>query len=264
MDISQLEATGLSNKEATAYALLLEKGSVAPPDAAKELQTSRTNAYKLFDKLVENGLAQKDDSKKKIVYRVNHPSSLVSYVYGQRAEVQTKEDAVKSLMDSLLDRYREHADSSPFIETSHGRQEVIDAFKKQIALGEEIYFIHSKSDIPTMGYDTMHDIRTEPGENNIKRHGILTEPYKDSSPINYQRYERGLLSVTWLEKGLYSAPVEWSVAKSSLLIISYTEEAHAVYISDPLIAEAFLQMWNILNTLLEEQPTNKKHQQKDQ
>lgn len=73
MDTSKLLAIGLSEHQAQAYALLIEKGELSPADAAIKLGLSRTNAYKVLDKLVETGVALKKEVRKKVVYAPDNP-----------------------------------------------------------------------------------------------------------------------------------------------------------------------------------------------
>lgn len=245
MDISQLKATGLSSKEAAAYGLLLDKGSIAPPDAAKALHTSRTNTYKLFDKLVEYGLAKKIDKSKKIHYQINNPIALNDYVYAYRAEAVSREEAVNSLMKDLVSKYNKHSPAST-VDTMDSKDAVVAGFKKQLSLKEDIHFIHTRSDVASMGWDTMHTIRTEPARHDLQRYGIMSWPKDKTSPINDESHKRSNLAVTRIEQGLYTEPVEWSVTKSSLLIIVYGKNIHGIFIQDSAVSAAFLQLWQII------------------
>ena len=119
-----------------------------------------------------------------------------------------------------------------------------------------MHFIHTKADVPMMGFDTMHEIRVTPARHNLQRKGILMAPQK--GPINYDGHKRSNMEVTWLEEEHYNAPVEWSVTKSSLLIVLYATEPHAILIVDKVVAGAFLQLWTLLNSLLEPREIHQK------
>ncbi|CAN5640008.1 hypothetical protein BH23PAT2_BH23PAT2_03630 [soil metagenome] len=261
MEKNQIIATGLNDQQASAYVLLLEKGEVLPSAAAQVLGLSRTNAYKVFDKLAEIGIAKKVQAGKKITYQPAHPSALSEYVYQYRAEATAREEAVHTVMSSMLEKYHEYNDK-PYVEVLSGKKNVVNAFRKQIGLKEEIFFIHSRSDVAQMGFDTMHEIRTAPNRYDVKRNGIMSEPSGANPKINYPSHERSNLSITWAKKGSYSAPVEWSVTKSSVLIVIYGNDPQAVLVTDKLIAESFLQIWRIIQSLLVKQPVHKKLSQK--
>lgn len=166
------------------------------------------------------------------------------------------ENAISHVLGNLMDKFYEHVEK-PEVSIVSGREAVVAAYQIQISLKEELYFIHSPSDIPLMGFDTMHKIRTTPARHGINRNAILQPP--DSAPINSDGHQRSNLDTTWIEKGQYTMPVEWSVTKSSLLIIIFSAEPHAITITNKLVAGSFLQLWQILSSLLRQQDFHKQH-----
>jgi len=80
MDLKSLIATGLTKPQAEAYALLIELGEVKPAIAATRLKITRTNAYKVLDKLVELGLASKGEEGKTLAYSATNPIALRHFV----------------------------------------------------------------------------------------------------------------------------------------------------------------------------------------
>jgi predicted transcriptional regulator len=253
MDISKLTATGLTPLQAQAYALLFEKGTVSPPQLAQHLKLSRTNAYKLLDKLVSLQLAIKQESGKKLVYSPSNPLALANVTAQFRAEATAREEAASSIMQDLLTQYYEHSEK-PSVSSASGQKAVADLYRKQLKLREDVHFIHTPVDVSRMGFDTMHDIRITPGRHGNQRHGILSEPEK--GPINYAAHKRSNLEISWIKKDAYTAPVEWSVTQSSLLIVSFVNEPHAVLIVDPVIAGAFLQLWKLLSSFVRQEKTH--------
>lgn len=247
MDIDKLIAAGLSEQQASAYALLIESGGITPPEAAKRLKLSRSNAYKLLDRLVEMNLASRQDIHKKLTYTPANPTAFTDLSAKQRAEAAAREEAVSGIMQELLAKYYAHTDK-PDATVYTGRSDVALAYRKQLNLNEDVYFIHTPSDVPMMGFDIMHEIRTTPVRHGNHRYGILSAPKE--SPVNYPSYQRTNLKVTWVDKELYSTPVEWSATKSTLLIASYATAPQAVLIADPVIATAFIQLWQIMHSLL--------------
>ncbi len=255
MNITALEAIGLTNMQAKAYVELIEHGEVKPVDASKALKTTRTNAYKLFDRLVELGLATKQDSGSTLRYRITNPIALTSLTAKYRAEAVSKEEAANVLMHDLLGKYYQHSDQ-PAVEVATGNKEVAAMYRKQLNLREDVHFIHTKADVPMMGFDVMHDIRVTPGHHGLRRKGILTAPR--GGLVNHANHKRGNLEATWIEDGHYTSPVEWSVTATSLLIVLYATEPHAILIVDKVVAAAFLQLWNLLNDLLQPRETHQR------
>lgn len=247
MDTQRLEAAGLSEQHAKVYALLLDNGDVTPPDAAKILGLTRSNAYKALDRLVDMQLATREDVNKKLTYRPTNPTVFADISARARAEVVAREEAVSSVMQDLLGKYYAHSDSSN-IESFSGVGDIKRAYHKQLSLREDLYFIHTPADVPTMGFDVMHEIRTTPARHGSRRHGILTAPL--DTTINYDNHRRSNLEITWAEQKLYDAPVEWSATNTSLLIVAHAAQPRATLIIDPVIAGSFIQLWKLMDKFL--------------
>jgi hypothetical protein len=250
MESEKLISAGLSKLQAKAYALLIERGEITPASTVTALGVSRTNAYKLYDKLIELGLAKKISDKKSI-YAMSSPLALANLVSEYRAEATAREEAVNNIMNSLLANYYKH-NEQPAVEVVSGKQAVADAFRKQTNLDENIYFIRSMADIPLMGFDVMHEIRVAPSRRGLRRFAIMQDNNK--APVNYAGHKRSNLDITWVRQEDYNAPVEWSVTASSLLIVLYGSEPHAITIVNPFIAQAFLQLWHLLDSCLRAMP----------
>jgi hypothetical protein len=178
--------------------------------------------------------------------------ALTTMVNEARNRITAQEEAVKSLMDHMLKLYYEKTEQ-PSITIVTGRQAVVDAFKQQADLKQPVYFVRSQADIPSMGFDNMHEIRMAPAAYRQNRYGITPDVLH--GPVNNERDTRSRLTRTWVKKEDYTAPVEWSVSGSMLLIVLYGQEPHAVTIVNPIIAEAFRQLWHIMDTTLRALPS---------
>ncbi len=248
--LQNLIATGLNSSQAEAYVLLLKHGSASPPLLAKELKLTRSNAYKVLDQLTEIGLAKRQEVKKKYVYYPDNPLALTSLVASQRNLATAREEAVKKVMNELLASYHKHSEQ-PDIQVVTGRDAVVDSYHQQIHLLKPVYFLRAQTDIASMGFETMHQIRMEPSRHNIKRYGITPDL---GTITNDEGDKRSNLDRTWTRQEDYTAPVEWSVSGSTLLIVLFGSEPHAITITNPGIAEAFLQIWKIMQNTLRAMP----------
>lgn len=251
MDSKQFVTAGLQPLQAEAYALLLEKGALFPPEAAKSLKTTRTNAYKILDRLVELGLAKRGKQGKKAAYMPDNPLGLVNMLAAERNAIVAREEVVKSMLEQLLERYYEKTEQ-PTTKVVTGREAVADAYKQQVALRQPVYFVRTKADIPSLGFDMLHEIRVLPSHYGQKRFGIT--PDNVTGPSNPEGDKRSNLTRTWMRQEDYTAPVEWSVSGSMLLIVLFGSEPHAITIINPVIADAFRQLWHLLSNTLQHMP----------
>ncbi len=104
-----------------------------------------------------------------------------------------------------------------------------------------------------MGFNAMEAIRTTPSRYGLKRCGI-TPDMGTGTTANPDSDQRSDLSRTWVRQEDYTAPVEWSVCGSSLLIVIFEDEPHAITIESTIVAEAFKQIWLLLNSTLQAMP----------
>lgn len=252
MDPSKLIAVGLNEHQAQAYALLLDAGSLSPTQAASKLSLSRTNAYKVLDRLVEFGLALRKEEKKKIVYIPDNPLAISNLVSEQRNLATSREEAANAVMSELLAKYHTHTDQ-PGVKIVTGRADVANAYREQIQQQETVYFIRSRADIPVMGFDVMEAVRTAPARYSLQRCGI-TPDMGTGTTANSETDIRSNLDRTWVKQEDYTAPVEWSVCGSTLLIVVFENEPHAITIESPVIAEAFRQLCVLLSATLKTMP----------
>lgn len=177
--------------------------------------------------------------------------SLTNLVAKQRNIATAREEAVKRVMNNLLATYHKH-NEQPDIKVVTGHDAVVEAYHAQIRLLKPIYFLRSRADIASIGFDDMHEIRIKPSGHNVKRHGIT--PDMSTTPVNPEIDKRSNLERTWVKNEDYNAPVEWSVSGSTLLIVLFGTEPHALTITNPVIANAFLQIWKLLNNTLKTMP----------
>src|SRR4051812_31667321 len=110
MDIQTLEDIGLTKVQAKAYKTLVERGLMSAPALASAIQESRTNGYKVLDKLVELGVAVKESVGGKYKYSATSPAALEQFVKQQAELVRQKERRLNNELPRLLDYYFAHSE----------------------------------------------------------------------------------------------------------------------------------------------------------
>lgn len=246
---------GLSEAQAEVYLHLLKKGEAAPPAVAAALDLTRTNAYKVLDSLVDMGLVRKTEVNKKFVYKAEDPIALSSIVATERNRVIALEQNVREAMHELRAAY-EKSSSDQDVRIFRGNQAVKSLYINQAKQAQPIYFIKSRADIPTMGYETMDAIRTLPAKQGTERYGITPDVPEASANPAIDRSTN--LTRTWVHADDYTAPVEWTVSGDELLIIDFEQEASAVRIKNAAIAKAFKELWRLLDRSVRAAPEYKK------
>lgn len=242
-----LQQAGLTDMQAKSYLYLLKKGESTPPEVAKALNLTRSNAYKLLDKLVAIGLAKRSEVKNKFAYQAEDPIALSGLVANERNRLLALENGIKAAMHELRQTYEQN-NGQKEVRTYRSNPAIVGLYQAQAGLKQPIYFIKSRADIPVMGHETMDTLRRLPAEFGTEQYGIT--PDAPEATLNPALDRVSNLNRTWVFGDDYTAPVEWTVSGDDLMIITFDQEASAVHIRNKTIARAFKELWHLLNRSL--------------
>lgn len=247
-----LSAAGLNETEAKCYAALLERRSWKPAELAAYVNETRTNCYKVLDTLVELGLAEKFDEKKKFHYRAINPARLLELARESRLAHEQAEKELELYTNQLIQNFMK-VQEQPGIRFFQGETELKEIYFDQVNSGEPIYIIRPDYNLDLYDFAYMSELRHMARRANIPRYAIT--PDRPKAPINYRESDPFmLLTRTWLKAGAYTAPVEWNAYGNKLAIMSYGKEALGMIIESPQIAEAFRQLYYLLDEGLRREP----------
>ncbi|MGH7237008.1 MAG: TrmB family transcriptional regulator [Candidatus Saccharimonadales bacterium] len=249
-----LASAGLSQPQAKIYLYLLENGEAAPASIAKNTNLTRSNAYKVLERLEDLGLVRQTKPKKKVAYEPADPSALASIVAEERNRVIALEQGVAQAMQQLRNQYRKSTGQTS-LENKTGTAAMIAAYQNQAETKQSIYFIKSRADIPFLGFETMDAIRKRPAKYKTQRFGIC--PDAPESPTNPAIDKSANLTRTWLPPDDYTAPVEWTVSGGELLIQIFDGDGSVITINNQQVADSFRQIWHLIDKNIHSNPNYK-------
>lgn len=122
----KLSKTGLSKKESTVYAFLLECDGAFPSLIAKNTKLNRTTVYKILTGLSVKGLVTEYEKRKKLFYRAEHPKHLARYAKSQIVLATRAGDHLEKILPFLEGLYKSSPDKPVirFFEGIDGIREV--------------------------------------------------------------------------------------------------------------------------------------------
>jgi predicted transcriptional regulator len=258
MDVKLLEDIGLTKVQAAAYKALVEHGSLTAPALATLIGESRSNGYKVLDRLIKLDLAVKEQTGKRIRFAATSPAALEQLIQKQAEQVRQRERRLSAELPHLLSYYFEHSER-PSIRYFEGPEGLARINKDQLLTNKPLKFIRSTADAGFLSFAGLHKMR-----NNFPRFGIPREtiiqdylPYElpedNRMPVEesdkYMRLRR-----TWIDAKDYTAPVEWAVYGNKLSIVQYGEQAMGMVIESAPIAEAFRQLYSLLDEGIRRRP----------
>lgn len=236
---------GLTKSQAKAYLCLVQFGPSYPPGLAKKISESRTNTYKVLDKLVELGLARKKESLKKMLYTAGHPSALETLAKKHREEVLSQEHKINTSMPTLLNFFYTYSEQ-PGVRFFQGKDGIKNIFDDMLRTRQNIYLVRSPADIEFYDEKFFSEFKAKRAKLGIKTYALT--PDISSANHDEQIDKTNLFFRSWIGKDDYTGSVEWNMYGNKLAIISYGEEAIGMIIESPLIAESFRQLFELLSS----------------
>jgi sugar-specific transcriptional regulator TrmB len=259
MNVQLLQDVGLTKPQAMAYTALVRTGVSNAPAIGAEIGESRSNAYKVLDKLCEFGLATRDQTGARVRYFPTSPAALEQLIQKQSAEVALRERKLKAGMPELMHFFLKYSEQ-PSIRFFQGQEGLYQIYKDQVKTNKPIVYIRSREDFKFFGFETMHKLRNDLADHGIRRRAIIQDelprvhiPEAERVPIAVSD-EAMLLTRTWIDPEDYDEPVEWAAYGDKLSIISYGQEIVGMIIESPQIAKSFRRLFGLLEEGIRRRP----------
>lgn len=250
MNTETLCKIGFTTAQAKAYIYLVRAGSLTPPELAVKIKESRSNTYKILDRLVEMGVVRKSTEHKRATYLPENPVSLESAAKKNRDDALLREQQIKDAMPLLLSYFYTHSEQ-PGVRFFQGKDGVREVFNDMLRTGQTIYLIRSPADVAFYDKEFFAAFRAKRAKLGIETHALtvdvataIHDPAEDTKN-NFHR--------TWLPADAYTAPVEYNIYGDKLAIISYGQEAMALIIDSPQIAASFRQLFGLVQAGFKQQ-----------
>ena len=252
MDLSLLQEIGLTKPQAMAYEKLVAMSPATAPQIGEAINETRSNAYKILDKLCELGLAEKDTNTAKTTYLAASPAALEQIIRTQSEAMLAREHKLNAAMPLLLDFYFAHSER-PSIRFFQGKAGIEQVFADMLKTAQPIYLLRSPADVSFYDGQFFEFFRKKRAKLGIKTYAIT--PDVPSAIHNAERDKKNLFNRTWIAPDAYTANVEWDIYGDKVALISYGEEAIGVIIESKQIAESFKQIFDLTKRLAESQRT---------
>lgn len=248
MDVQLLEDIGLTKVQAVTYRSLTEAGGATAPEIAIRIGESRSNAYKVLDRLCELGLAQKDTAPTKTHYYPTNPSAFEQLLQNQAASLASRERRLQAAMPDLLHFFFSH-NEQPGIRYFQGKAGIERIFGDMLKTGQDIYLLRSPADVNFYNEAFFETFRKKRAKLGIKTYALT--PDIASAVHDPGTDQRNNFIRTWLDEQAYTANVEWDIYGDKIALISYGEEAIGLIIESRQMAESFRQVFTLVQKAID-------------
>ncbi len=242
MNPQLLQDIGLTKPQALAYEALVRLGGATAPIVAAEIGETRSNAYKLLDRLCELGLATKDQTTSKLRYLPASPAALDQLLQKQHQDMELRERKLKAELPSMLNFFFEHTEQ-PGIKFCQGKDGIKQIFSDMLATGKTLYLVRSPADVRFYDEKFFAEVRNKRRLLQVKTVGLT--PDVPSANHDPEVDKQNLFERIWIPANVYTANVEWNIAGDKVALISYGKEAMGIVIESAQIAESFRQVFQL-------------------
>ena len=243
MNTQLLEDIGLTKPQALAYSALIANGPATAPAIAARIGESRSNAYKILDRLCELELATKDQASTRLRYFPASPAILDQLIQKQAEVVRLRERKLQAELPQLLDTFFARSEQ-PGIRFYQGKEGIKQIYSDMLATGKTLYLMRSPADVDFYDADFFAELRKKRRLLNIKTIGIT--PDVSSANHDPEIDAANLFERTWIPASAYTANVEWNISGDKVALISYGQEAMGIVIHSTQIAESFRQVFRLV------------------
>ncbi len=252
MNEELLISIGLTQNQARTYRALITRKSLKPTTLARLIGESRTNCYALLDKLVNMGLATREEENKKYVYYPASPLALKDIVQRKRSQIDQQLEVLDRKMPQMMNAYQ-LGGQAPKIRQCKGKKELEKMYTEQMEEpGREICFIRSKADVAYFSLQKMEELRMLAPAYKKRRLGIT--PVVFNTAITPRKDASSRLKRAWISGDEYTSPVEWVVTGNKVQAILMKDEGYGVTIDNAYIADSFRQIFGLLYKYVKQRP----------
>lgn len=241
-----LQAIGLTDKEARVYLAVLELGPSPVQHIARHAGVPRATTYLVLRDLKDHGLATTHEKGKKVFFTAEPPEQLASLVAKQADAVREQERLLKRLIPVLAGRGQFVGTTRPTVRFYEGA-ESLRAFIRDNILragekGGEVLGMVSYDEaekLLQLARLTWDDVVKYRQRAHRRRRLIFTfREGKGRGPTT-----RDTVSLPYRE---FPLTADITIVGNRVAIVPYQEPIRAVAIEDPAIAEAFRVVFNAL------------------
>lgn len=140
MALPFLQTIGLTQKEAELYELLLRVGEAPAQEIIRESKLKRATVYKSLYSLEKKGLVTHKDISKKIHFRPESPTKLLSFAEKQYTVLEEAKESLQSFLPHLSSQYVLSVEK-PVVSTFEGREGLQKIYEDILTVGKDIYAV---------------------------------------------------------------------------------------------------------------------------
>lgn len=151
MSLGILENIGLTKNEADLYELLLKLGEVPAGEIIKQAKLKRATAYKVLYSLAKKNLVSYREIAKKIHFRPEPPTSLLSLAEKQYQSLERAKENLQAVLPQLASNYVLSVEK-PVVTVFEGVEGLQKIYEDTLKEGKTIYAVLQTAEVDPVLY----------------------------------------------------------------------------------------------------------------
>ncbi len=220
-----LQAIGLSEKEAQVYLAALSLGATTAQMLAAKATINRPTTYIMIESLMKRGLMSAVIKGKKRYFTAAEPNQLLELMAGQRKELQKKEEIAREMLPDLME-----------IAGGNNGKTAVRVFE-----GDETWSAVQR-DILASGVREIRDLSV--GADAVSLRGALKKEILEKCKVIS-------LQSSSLDESRFPVKAEMVLYGSKSLLVSHAKDRAAILIDDAEINTTLTTMFNTMRKAIE-------------
>lgn len=240
-----LKDSGLKDKEAIVYDILLEHGTLPVLEIIKKSGLKRGIVYKTLYDLQDKSLATQITIKKKLHFRAEHPYKLSELVEEQLKKAQNHQLTLQTYLPQLISAFKT-TDNKPGVKIYEGVSGIKEVYNDTLKEGKEIWAILQTSDVEPKVYEWLSQTYGKKrAEADIWAKVIVAEDTKTKTYVSKNEAEKRETRVVPKEK--FPIGIEVDIYGSKVAFINFHKDGDLVgiIVQNDLIADTMRSMFSL-------------------
>lgn len=240
-----LKESGLKDKEAIIYDILLEHGILPVVEIIKKSGLKRGIVYKTLYDLQDKGLVSKQTIKKKLHFRAEHPYKLSELVEEQLRKAQNNQLTLQTYLPQLISAFKT-TDNKPGVKIYEGVNGIKEVYNDTLKEGKEIWAILQTSNVEPKIYDWLtKTYGKKRAESNIWAKVIVAQDIKTKTYTSKNELEKRETRVVPKEK--FPIGIEVDIYGSKVAFINFHKDGDLVgiIVQNDLIANTMRALFSL-------------------
>jgi len=239
--------SGLTDKQATVYGVLISTGDLSAQDIVSLTKLKRATVYDTLKSLSKEGLVTTFIKDKKTYFHPEHPYSVREVALKRKNSVDHGLNQLESSMNDLVSEYMTST-HTPGVLVFEGREEVKKVYEDLLQEGKEILSIVQPANIdpPLYKWLTTTFVKKRVSKKIPAR--VVVAGASNEATVYSELDKKELRGSRTIEDPLFQVGIEFMVYGNKVAYVSFSKNADimGIIIQNQFIASAMKSVWQIV------------------